>query len=48
MTGSLQIKNGKFYMVLNTQKNGKRKLKWLPTGLPHIRFHELRHSSPGT
>ena len=34
MTGSLQIKNGKFYMVLNTQKNGKRKLKWLPTGLP--------------
>ena len=34
MTGSLQIKNGKFYMVLNTQKNGKRTLKWLPTGLP--------------
>lgn len=34
MTGSLQEKNGKFYMVLNTRENGKRKLKWLATGLP--------------
>lgn len=33
MTGSLQEKNGKFYMVLNTQVNGKRKLKWISTGL---------------
>jgi len=34
MTGSLQEKNGKFYMVLNTQENGKRKQKWIATGLP--------------
>ena len=34
MTGSLQIKNGKFYMVLNCTENGKRKQKWLATGLP--------------
>lgn len=34
MTGSLQEKNGKYYMVLNTRENGKRKLKWLATGLP--------------
>ncbi len=33
MTGSLQEKNGKYYMVLNTQVNGKRKLKWISTGL---------------
>jgi len=34
MTGSLQIKNGKYYMVLNTtDSNGKRKPKWLSTGL---------------
>ena len=33
MTGSLQIKNGKFYMVLNIQENGKRKIKWISTGL---------------
>ena len=33
MTGSLQIKNGKFYMVLNaTDINGKRKPKWIATG----------------
>jgi len=33
MTGSLQIKNGKFYMVLNTTDlNGKRKPKWIATG----------------
>ncbi len=34
MTGSLQEKNGKFYMVINTKKNGKRKMKWIATGLP--------------
>ena len=33
MTGSLQIKNGKFYMVINTYENGKRKMKWVATGL---------------
>ena len=34
MTGSLQIKNDKYYMVLNTRdENGKRKLKWICTGL---------------
>lgn len=33
MTGSLQEKNGKFYMVINTKENGKRKLKWIATGL---------------
>ena len=34
MTGSLQVKNGKIYMVLNCKEHGKRKQKWLPTGLP--------------
>ncbi|MBE6970714.1 MAG: site-specific integrase, partial [Ruminococcaceae bacterium] len=33
MTGSLQVKNGKFYIVLNTYENGKRKPKWVSTGL---------------
>lgn len=33
MTGSLQIKNGKYYIVLNRYENGKRKPKWIPTGL---------------
>ena len=33
MTGSLQIKNGKFYMVLNGIENGKRKQYWRSTGL---------------
>ncbi len=33
MTGSLQVKNGKYYMVLNTYDNGKRKTKWMSTGL---------------
>lgn len=33
MTGSLQEKNGKYYMVLNTRVDGKRKLKWISTGL---------------
>lgn len=34
MTGSLQIKNEKFYIVINTSENGKRKQKWITTGLP--------------
>lgn len=34
MTGSLQIKNGKYYMVLNYYENNKRKQKWISTGLP--------------
>lgn len=34
MTGSLQIKNGKYYAVLNLQIDGKRKQKWIDTGLP--------------
>ena len=34
MTGSLQVKRGKFHIVLNTyDKDGKRKLKWISTGL---------------
>ena len=33
MTGSLQVKNGKFYMVLNTYVNGSRRQKWVSTGL---------------
>lgn len=34
MTGSLQEKNGMYYMVLNTYENGKRKLRWISTKLP--------------
>ncbi len=34
MTGSLQVKYNKFYIVLNTYENGKRKPKWIPTDLP--------------
>lgn len=33
MTGSLQVKNGKYYMVLNGVENGKRKQRWVSTGL---------------
>lgn len=33
MTGSLQVKNGKYYIVLNTYENGKRKPKWIGTNL---------------
>ncbi len=33
MTGSLQIKNEKYYIVLNTYVNGKRVKKWTSTGL---------------
>lgn len=34
MTGSLHIKNGIYYAVLNTYEDGKRKQKWINTGLP--------------
>lgn len=34
MTGSLTIKNGKYYAVLNVYENGKRKKKWLCSDLP--------------
>ena len=33
MTGSLQSKNDKFYVVLNIYEDGKRKRKWISTGL---------------
>ena len=33
MTGSLQVKNNKFYMVLNVYETGNRKRKWISTGL---------------
>lgn len=33
MTGSLQEKNNKFYVVLNYKVEGKRKQKWISTGL---------------
>lgn len=35
VTGSVQIKDGKYYAVLNLKnENGKRKQKWISTGLP--------------
>ena len=34
MTGSLQIKNDKYYIVISDYVNGKRKQKWLKTSLP--------------
>ena len=34
MTGSLQVKNEKYYLVLNTYENGKRRQKWISTDLP--------------
>ena len=33
MTGSLTVKNEKYYAVLNVYENGKRKKKWISTGL---------------
>ena len=33
MTGSLQEKNNKYYFVLNIYEGGKRKQKWISTGL---------------
>ena len=34
MTGSLQVKNDKYYIIVNATENGKRKQKWIATGLP--------------
>lgn len=34
MTGSLQTKNDKYYIVLNLTQQGKRRQKWISTGLP--------------
>lgn len=34
MTASLQEKNNKWYIILNTYENGKRKQKWIATNLP--------------
>ncbi len=33
MTGSLQVKNDKYYIIVNLKENGKRKQKWIATGL---------------
>lgn len=33
ITGSLQTKNGKYYAVLNLHENGRRRQKWISTGL---------------
>lgn len=33
MTGSLQIKNDKYYAVINYYENGKRKQKWICSNL---------------
>lgn len=33
MTGSLTVKNGKYYAVLNVYKDGKRKKKWICSNL---------------
>lgn len=34
MTGSLAIKNGKYYAVLNVYENGVRRKKWICSNLP--------------
>ena len=34
MTGCLQIKNDKYYAVINLKVDGKRKPKWIPLGIP--------------
>lgn len=34
MTGSVTVKNGKYYAVLNIYENGKRKKKWINSDLP--------------
>ncbi len=33
MTGNLQVKNDKYYAVINLYENGKRKQKWICSGL---------------
>lgn len=34
ITGCLQQKNNTYYTVLYIKVDGKRKTKWIPTGLP--------------
>ena len=34
MTGSIHAKKGKLYFVINTYHNGKRRQKWIDSGLP--------------
>ena len=34
MTGSLAVKRGKYYAVINIYENGKRKQKWVSSDLP--------------
>ena len=34
MTGSLQVKNNRYYILLNIYRDGKRKVKWINTDLP--------------
>ena len=34
MTGSLQVKNDKYYAVINMKEGGKRKQKWISLDLP--------------
>ena len=34
ITGCLQEKNNTYYAVLYIKVDGKRKTKWIPTGLP--------------
>ncbi len=34
MTGSLAVKSGKYYAVINIYENGKRKQKWICSNLP--------------
>ena len=33
ITGSLQTKHGKYYAVLNLREDGRRRQKWISTGL---------------
>lgn len=33
MTGSLQFKHGKYFVVINFTENGKRKQKWINTNI---------------
>ncbi len=41
MTGSLQIKNDRYYAVLNVYVNGKRKPKWIDSKL-HVKGNKTR------
>lgn len=41
MTGNLQIKNGKYYAVINLYQNGKRKQKWVCSDL-QIKGNKIR------